>query len=105
MAELSRTLWERSRADPENFFRARQPAFVRAVMDYIDANRHQRVIYAPLRTTTHTANILGLLGLGNGVAEGDDLDRLGQPRLHRDQHPALKEDPRGGWLRDLTQEG
>eukprot|EP00969_Alexandrium_andersonii_P232627 10270955-Alexandrium_andersonii.AAC.1 len=72
MAELSRTLWERSSADPENFFRARQPAFVRTVMQYIETNRHWRVIYAPLRTATHTANILGLLGLGGGAAEGDD---------------------------------
>eukprot|EP00969_Alexandrium_andersonii_P051314 2254602-Alexandrium_andersonii.AAC.1 len=73
-------------------------------MQYIETNRHQQVIYAPLRTATHTANILGLLGLGGGTAEGDDRGRLGQPRLHRD-HPAFKEDPRGGWLRDLTQEG
>eukprot|EP00969_Alexandrium_andersonii_P049855 2187550-Alexandrium_andersonii.AAC.1 len=64
-------------------------------MDYIDADEcYQRVIYAPLRTATHAANILGLLGLGHTIAEGGGVARLGQPRLHRDQHPALKEDPR-----------
>eukprot|EP00969_Alexandrium_andersonii_P278735 12319375-Alexandrium_andersonii.AAC.2 len=105
MTELSRTLWERSRADPENFFRARQPAFTRAVMEYLEANCYLRVIYAPLWASTHTANVLGLLGLRNGTAEGVNVDRLGQPRMRRDHHPALKEDPRGGWLWDLAQEG
>eukprot|EP00969_Alexandrium_andersonii_P211206 9328260-Alexandrium_andersonii.AAC.1 len=74
-------------------------------MHFLETSRHRQVIYAPLRTGAHAANILGFLGLDGGTAEGDDRDRLGQPRIHRDQHPALKEDPRGGWLRDLTQEG
>eukprot|EP00969_Alexandrium_andersonii_P033183 1448937-Alexandrium_andersonii.AAC.1 len=79
---------------------------VRAVMRFLETNRHRQAMYAPLQTGTHTANVLGLLGLGEGAAEGDDRDRLGQPKIHRCQHPALKEDPRGGgWLRDLTQEG
>eukprot|EP00969_Alexandrium_andersonii_P108196 4773910-Alexandrium_andersonii.AAC.1 len=33
------------------------------------------------------------------------MDRNRHPRVFRDQHPALMEDPRGGWLRDLTREG
>eukprot|EP00969_Alexandrium_andersonii_P154387 6824596-Alexandrium_andersonii.AAC.1 len=64
MADLRKALWESSSADPGNVFRARQPAMVRAVMHFIETNRHWQVIYAPLRTGTHTANILGLLGLG-----------------------------------------
>eukprot|EP00969_Alexandrium_andersonii_P148018 6543477-Alexandrium_andersonii.AAC.1 len=69
MSDLSRTLWEQSRVDPGNFFRARQPAVVRTAMQFLEANRHRQVIYAPLRTGTHTANVLGLLGLGEGTAD------------------------------------
>eukprot|EP00969_Alexandrium_andersonii_P008383 365400-Alexandrium_andersonii.AAC.1 len=49
--------------------------------------------------------VLGLLGLRENGPGRDETDRQGHPRVFRDQRPALKEDPRGGWLRDLTQEG
>eukprot|EP00969_Alexandrium_andersonii_P163393 7222436-Alexandrium_andersonii.AAC.1 len=66
---------------------------VRAVAEYLVAHRQLRVMYAPLRTDTHTAAVLGLLGLRSGAVERGEVDRQGQPRLRRDQHPALREDP------------
>eukprot|EP00969_Alexandrium_andersonii_P192966 8523803-Alexandrium_andersonii.AAC.1 len=79
MAELSRTLWERSRADPENCFRARQPAFVRAVMDYIDANRHQRVIYAPLGLPPTQPTSWGSWASGTALRKGTTWTAWGSP--------------------------
>eukprot|EP00969_Alexandrium_andersonii_P278846 12324344-Alexandrium_andersonii.AAC.1 len=71
MASLSEALWNQSSRGLDNVFRARQPALVQTAARFIETNRHHRVMYAPVSQGAHTANVLSLLGLGGGVADGN----------------------------------